>query len=473
MRSNIPRKFPMLILLILLGFLGWRLWTSRAQTQPHTIYASGSIEATEILISPKVSGRLVALAVDEGSVVRAGDLIAQLDTNELQAQVDAAGAALAHAKAQWEAARNGNRPEQIAQARAQMAQSQAAVVGAYSALLDTHEDYRKVTELKTQVDAAKTHYDAMLAERAQNQEALRLAREGSRKQQIDQAHAAVDQAQVELAHDESDYKRMQALYQEDAISQQQCEASQSTRDAARTLLDQARAHLADLQAGPRPQEIRQTEMAVSQADANVEGARLALQNAQQMYQDRLDARSHYDAAQANYKAALAQRNAAQAQLDLLLAGTRSEDLRAAQQAVRQAKANLDYARAQCADARVTAPIDGVINTKTAELGEVISPGAPIVSLYDLDHVWLRVYVPENLYGRIKIGQAVQVRVDSYPNVVFHGIVSEIASDAEFTPKSVQTEEERVKLVYGVKVNLDNRDHRLKPGMPADATVGTP
>ena len=125
------------------------------------------------------------------------------------------------------------------------------------------------------------------------------------------------------------------------------------------------------------------------------------------------------------------------------------------------------------DARVTAPIAGVINSKTAELGEVVAPGAPIVSLYDLDHVWLRVFVPENLYGRIKIGQDVSVTVDSYPKIVFHGTVSQIASDAEFTPKNVQTEEERVKLVYGVKVNLDNRDHRLKPGMPADAILIAP
>src|SRR5579862_6185021 len=204
MHPKIPRNYLALIALLLLGILGWRLWPRRAPTQSHVIQASGSIEATEILISPKVGGRLITLAVDEGSVVRAGDLIAQIDTNELQAQLDAAGAARGHTNAQWEAARNGNRPEQIAQARAQLAQAQAAAAGTYAALLDTREDYNKVTELKAQVDAAKTHYDATLADRTQAQEALRLAREGSRKQQIEQSSAAVDQAQVELAHDESD-----------------------------------------------------------------------------------------------------------------------------------------------------------------------------------------------------------------------------------------------------------------------------
>jgi multidrug resistance efflux pump len=472
MHHTIPRT-GLLLILVLLGVSSWRLWFWKAPTPDHQIRASGTIEATEVLISPKIGGRICELYVDEGSIVRAGDPIAQLETNDLQAQTSAAQAALAHATAQWDAAHNGSRPEQIAQARAQWAQAQATVTGAYTALLDAHEDFHKVTELKAQVDAAQTHYDAMVAARTQAQEALRLTREGTRTQQLDQARAAVAQAQVALDHDERDYRRMLALYQQDAISRQQWEAALAARDTARTELDQAKAHQADLDAGARPQEIREAEMAVSQADANVDGARLALQNAQQTFQDRLDARTRYDAAKANYKATQEQERAAKAQLDLLIAGTRAEDLRAAREAVRQAKANLDYARVQYGNARVTAPIAGVIVSKEAELGEVLAAGAPIVTLDDLDHIWLRVYVPEDLYGRVKIGQTVQVTVDSYPKEIFKGTVAEIASDAEFTPKNVQTEEERVKLVYGIKVNIDNRDHRLKPGMPADAVLGTP
>lgn len=473
MHAKLAPASLVLIAVSLVGIAGFSLWPHRPASKIQTIHASGTIEATEVLVSPKLSGRIVRFAVAEGSLVHSGDLIAQLDTEALQTQVAAAQAALAHAQAQWEAARNGNRPEQIAQARAQLAQAEAAGAGAYAALLDAREALQKVTELKAQRDAAQTHYDAAVAARGKAQEAMRLAHEGSRQQQIAQAHAAVDQAEIERKHNESDYRRTLRLYQEGAISQQQWEAARAVRDTAQTVLDQAKAHLADLQAGPRPEEIRQAEIAVTQEDANVEGARLALENARQIYQDRLDARSRYDAAQASYRAAQAQRRAAQAQLDLLLAGTRAEDLKAAQEAVRQAQANLAYAQTQRADARVVAPLDGVVNTKTAELGEVVAPGAPIVSLYDLAHPWLRVYVPENLYGRIKLGQAVQVTVDSYPKTSFHGTVSEIASDAEFTPKSVQTEEERVKLVYGIKVDLDNRDRRLKPGMPADAVFLTP
>jgi len=351
------------VLIILVGALGWRFWPWRTVTPPHEIRSSGTIEATEVLISPKISGRLCALKVDEGSVVHAGDLIAQLETEEQDAQANAAHAALEHATAQWEAAHNGNRPEQIAQARAQLAQAQATVAGAYAALLNAREDYHKVTALKEQVDAAKTHYDAMVAARIQTQEALHLTQEGTRSQQIEQARAAVEQAQVVLDHDQKDYGRMETLFKEGAISRQQWDAAVAQRNASHALLAQAQAHLADLVAGARPQEIREASMAVLQADANVEGARLELKNAQEAFNDRLDARARYDAAAANYQATQAQERAAKAGLDLLLAGTRSEDLRAAQEAVRQARANLDYAQTQIANARITAPIDGVINTK--------------------------------------------------------------------------------------------------------------
>jgi HlyD family secretion protein len=119
---------------------------------------------------------------------------------------------------------------------------------------------------------------------------------------------------------------------------------------------------------------------------------------------------------------------------------------------------------------VRAPTDGVIKTKIAELGETMAAGSPIVVLLDTSQAWLRVYVPENRYGLIRIGQKAEVTVDSFPGRAFQGSVVEIASEPEFTPKNVQTQEERVKLVYGVKILLDNAEGRLKPGMPADAVI---
>jgi multidrug resistance efflux pump len=436
------------------------------------IQGSGTIEATEILIAPKISGRIVDLPVEEGSDVRRGQLLARLDTEELQAQVHQAQANVGIAQAKWEAAVNGARPEQIAQAQAQYAQAMASVAGAYDALLNARKNYRKVTELKAQQDAAQARYDAAVAALQQAEETLQLVRAGARRQQVEQARAAVEQAQVALARAENDSKRSQALFQEGAISAQQWDAAVAARDVARTQLDQAKARLADLEAGARPEEIRQAETAVMQARANLEGAKLALQNAKEAYQDRLQSKSQYDAARAAYEAAHAQARATRAQRDLLLAGTRAEEIRAAQQQVEQARQALRFTNAQFKNAFIYAPTDGVIQTRIAELGETVSPGAPIASLADLNRVWLRVYVPESLYGQVKIGHKADVTVDSFPGQVFRGTVVEISSEAEFTPKNVQTAQERVKLVFGVKINLDNRERRLKSGMPADAVIRT-
>jgi HlyD family secretion protein len=151
-------------------------------------------------------------------------------------------------------------------------------------------------------------------------------------------------------------------------------------------------------------------------------------------------------------------------------GTRKEELDVDRADVHQAKANLDMSRIRLSYTVLRAPFDGVILVRQAELGEVVSPGTPIVTLADLDHIWLRVYLPETDLGKVCWGQAVNVRTDTYPGKTYAGRVSVIASDAEFTPKSVQTEKERVTLVYRIKIDVENPNHELKPGMPADAYI---
>jgi HlyD family secretion protein len=117
-----------------------------------------------------------------------------------------------------------------------------------------------------------------------------------------------------------------------------------------------------------------------------------------------------------------------------------------------------------------APCAGVVTVRQAELGEVVSPGSPVVTLADLDHIWLRVYIAETDLGRIAWGEHVAVTTDTYPGKQYNGRISFISSTAEFTPKSVQTTNERVTLVYRIKIDIDNPDHELKPGMPADAHI---
>lgn len=119
---------------------------------------------------------------------------------------------------------------------------------------------------------------------------------------------------------------------------------------------------------------------------------------------------------------------------------------------------------------LTAPFDGVITVRQAELGEMVVPGAPVATIADLDHVWLRAYLNETDLGKVKLGQQVTVKTDSHPGKRYQGRLSFIASKAEFTPKSVETHAERVTLVYRVKIDLDNASHELLPGMPADAVI---
>jgi HlyD family secretion protein len=119
---------------------------------------------------------------------------------------------------------------------------------------------------------------------------------------------------------------------------------------------------------------------------------------------------------------------------------------------------------------LSAPFDGVILARQAELGEVVAPGTPIVTIADLDHVWLRAYLNETDIGRVRLGQIATVTTDTFPQKQFQGRLSFISSKAEFTPKSVETHAERVTLVYRIKIDIDNPTHEFVPGMPADARI---
>jgi HlyD family secretion protein len=138
--------------------------------------------------------------------------------------------------------------------------------------------------------------------------------------------------------------------------------------------------------------------------------------------------------------------------------------------VNVARQSLALARQQLADTELLAPKSGVILNKSAEAGAYLVPGIPVVTLGDMDHPWLRAYVNETRIGQLQLGQIVTVTTDTFPNERFTGRISFIGSEAEFTPKTVQTFEERVKLMYRIKIDLENPNHRLKPGMPADAVI---
>jgi multidrug resistance efflux pump len=163
---------------------------------------------------------------------------------------------------------------------------------------------------------------------------------------------------------------------------------------------------------------------------------------------------------------------AQAQVDGLKMGATPEQIAAAEAQVEIAQAALEALRVQLARFTLQAPISGLVLERPVHVGEVAAPGMSLMTLADLNNLTLTLYMPESELGKIGIGQAVSVTVDAYPGRTFTGTIAYIASEAEFTPKNVQTREERVNLVFAVRVRLPNLDHALKPGMPADAIVST-
>ena len=270
---------------------------------------------------------------------------------------------------------------------------------------------------------------------------------------------------------------------------------------SRAELSQAEAVLKELQSGSRRQEIESARAALARFKAEQQRALADWERSQILYKDKDISTARYDEAKAHFESAQAQFQQAAEQFDLVQEGPRKEDIDAARAQVERAKANvrlaeaarlelkrlqeeqlirkadtrqataqLDVQETLLKNAEVTAPMDGVILMKAAEAGEVLAAGTTVVTLGNLAKPWLRAYINEKNVGRVKLGSEVKVTIDSFPGKTYTGRISFIASDAEFTPKQIQTQEERVKLVYRVKINLDNPAGELKSNMPADAEI---
>ena len=241
------------------------------------------------------------------------------------------------------------------------------------------------------------------------------------------------------------------------------------------VVDHATARLRERQlalalAGTRTQDLQAARLAVQDAQADLEQKKKDYARYQALYEkDEIPGQTR-DQAATNVTRAQATYDRAQQNLSLLEEGTRKEQIAVDRANVHQAEQVVDLSQLRLSYTTLRAPFAGVVLVRQAEMGEVVLPGTPIVTLADLDHVWVRVYVPETDLGNVRWGQAVDVRTDTFPNKIYPGRVSFISSEAEFTPKSVQTEKERVTLVYRVKVDVGNSHHELKPGMPADAVI---
>lgn len=253
------------------------------------------------------------------------------------------------------------------------------------------------------------------------------------------------------------------------------DASEQTDQLAlrRAELAAAQAALAALEAGSRPQEIAAAAAAVRSAEADRDRAKVDLARQQELFAAKAIASREFDAADAQYKVAEARVAEAAEKLKLVREGPRAEDIQQARARVDEARAAVALAETQLANTKLESPLTGVVLSHNVEPGEFVAAGTPVVTVADLAHVWVRTYVAETELGRLRHGQHVPVRTEAFPGKTFDGVVGFISSEAEFTPKTVQTTKERVKLVFRVKVDVANPNDELKPGMPADVVMGAP
>jgi HlyD family secretion protein len=380
-----PRRVIRIILALTIlsagGFLVWWYVLRRPADPNNVIFVSGRIEGDDSAVAPKVAGRIREITVREGDQVKAGQVIAVLDDDQLKAREEQARSAVEQA-----AARVARAQQQIAVLQAQLQQSQLSVD-------------------QSRVDA---------------------------QGRVSQAEAQVAAAEAQLAQAEASYN--QALYDAEKYAKLAGtgDVSERTDRQARTTAESQRA-------------------LVASARKQVEAARGALLAAKANL-----ANPSIRAAQS----AAIEKQIAQAQADV----------EAARADAARARAQLEEARANRSDLTVVAPFDGTIATRAAEPGEVVTAGTPIVTLINLNQVYLRGFIPEGQIGRVRVGQRARVYLDSDPQAPIDAVVSRIDPEASFTPENTYFRHERVKQVVGVKLQLNGAYGYAKPGMPADGHI---
>jgi HlyD family secretion protein len=228
--------------------------------------------------------------------------------------------------------------------------------------------------------------------------------------------------------------------------------------------------LAELEAGSRPQEVAAAEATLRSAEAERDRARLDFTRKQELFKHDAISSRDLETTQAQLKVAEARTAEIGERLKLVREGPRAETITQAKARVAQAAAALALAETRLENTKLTSPLAGVVLSHNIEPGEFVAAGTPIVTVADTAHLWVRAYISQTDLGRIQHGEKVAVRTDTFPGKSYDGTIGFIASEAEFTPKTVQTPKERVKLVFRIKVDLVNANDELKPGMPADVVI---
>jgi len=438
-------KRTLIPVLVVAGLLLSGCGAAAAGGENGLITASGTISVNTFNVASEISGKVLEAHFAEGEQVAAGDLLFSMDGELVDAQYAQAQAAVNAADATVQAAR--------AQLDAAEVQLQLAQQGARL------QDPNLRAQTWTQIAPADFDLPVWYFDRSEERAA---------------AAQQVQEAGDTLAIDQADLEKVLADASNDdfvAVEQQLVEA-------------RARYTLADLTLAQARLATDRTELEDA-AEKELNAAEADLQSVQQEYDRMLSTTAAEEVLAARAKVAVSQARLENARLvldsfetgeDALQVQAAEAAVRLAETAVTQAEANLEQAQAalglldvQRSKLDVNAPVDGIVTARNIEVGEIAPAGSTVFVIGQLDEVTLTVYIPEDQYGQIRVGQEVQVRVDSFPEKVFSGTVDRINDQAEFTPRNVQTVEGRLTTVYAVEITLPNAYLELKPGMPADVT----
>jgi HlyD family secretion protein len=474
------RLLIIILIIAAAGFGAWYYFGRTGAAANGALTASGTVETTEISVSPETAGRIVEIKVQEGDLVKTGDVLFRLDDALLQAQRSAsaasldtansavvvAEAAIASAQTQYDIAFNAAIVQNRGKRTTDWFQNQP---GEFTLPQWYYNQTEQITAAQSEVDAAKAAWTD--AQKQQADVELKAASAEFVKAETDLAAA---QARYQVANNlhervkngkniDDMTRRQLFLLMKDARLQAKGVATkwvssnlaQDLRDAVQTIFDDAKANLDDAQTA-------YDDAVTTNGAKDVLKVRAQTSVSEERYYTALDYARILQTGPEAQTVTASQRALDQAKASLTQA----------QNSIKQAQANLDLIDAQIGKLVVTAPVDGVVLTRAGEPGSVVNAGGTVLVLGRLDELTITVYVPEDRMGEVALGQATKVTVDSFPGETFNAAVTQIADQAEFTPRNVQTVEGRKNTVFAVKLKLGDTSGKLKPGMPADVVFGT-
>ncbi len=466
------RKYIWVVALLLAGlvFTGCDAVTT---TSSDVIEGSGNVEAVEVSVAPEVSGKVAEVFVSEGDEVQAGDELFRLDNEILTAQHDQALAALEAAQAGLDSANAGvtaaEANQELANLNLELAQLQEEMTFQTSRMqeIPARENAWNGTT-STEVDLPSWYFDrseeidAIQKEIDEAKNDLEIERENLADVLNDVSNADITAVEERLAAAQAAF----AVAQELKDRQVENDGRIAITDYVTSLYDSAKAELESAQA-----EYDSTLSDVGAQDLLEARARVVVAN--ERYQLALTKLYELQTGEDSLEVRAASLGVSQADLMVTQADAAVNQAKAgataAEKAVAQAQANLDLVELQVEKLVVKTDVAGVVLVKTVQVGELVQAGITAVTVGKLDDLTITVYIPEEQYGAISLGDSADVKVDSFPDKVFSATVTRIADQAEYTPRNVQTEEDRRTTVFAIELSVADKDGSLKPGMPADVT----